>query len=66
MTIRVGKSGFLDSIRKYRRKLASAEAGAKVGRSSCQRGSRPFSQLWRVSKRESVMVDSYNKTGLDL
>ena len=66
ITIKVGKSGFLDAILKYRLKLASAEAGAKVGRSNCQLGSRPFSQLRRVSKRESVMVDSYNKAGLDL
>ena len=55
MTIKVSKWGVLDPIRKYLRKLASAEAGAKLARSNCQLGSRPFSHLRRVSKRVSVM-----------
>ncbi len=66
MTIKVPKSGFFVSTLKYRRKLASAEAGAKVLRSNCQLGLRPSSQLRRVFKRASVMVDSYNSASQDL
>ena len=40
--------------------------GAKVLRSNCQLGLRPSSQLRRVFKRASVMVDSYNSASQDL